>query len=225
MNAVLTVRTALMVPLLFSFVSCASLSQDIVTDLSQRDPATRQIIEVFPANNKIFEACLIAWERRNSAWQRVLGPWPAVIGRKGLAPAGEKREGDGRTPSGIYPVGLAFGREVRLKTGLGYRQSTPEDVWVDDVKSVQYNQWIKGVPQADSFEKMLRDDGLYDLGAVIDYNTATLVPGNGSAIFLHIWRDAGRKPTAGCVALRKDRLRRLLSWFEAEKKPQVVLGK
>jgi L,D-peptidoglycan transpeptidase YkuD (ErfK/YbiS/YcfS/YnhG family) len=71
---------------------------------------------------------------------------------------------------------------------------------------------------------MLRPDGLYDIGAVIEYNTSPVVPGQGSAIFLHIWRDGGRKPTAGCVALEKSRLRRLLAWLRADMKPVVFLG-
>jgi len=71
---------------------------------------------------------------------------------------------------------------------------------------------------------MLRADGLYDAGAVIEYNTDPVVPGLGSAIFLHIWREDGAKPTAGCVALPEDRLRELLGWLDAEAAPVIFLG-
>jgi L,D-peptidoglycan transpeptidase YkuD (ErfK/YbiS/YcfS/YnhG family) len=47
----------------------------------------------------------------------------------------------------------------------------------------------------------------------------------GSAIFLHIWREAGRKPTAGCVALSETRLRKLLAWLDAGAAPVIILGR
>ena len=76
---------------------------------------------------------------------------------------------------------------------------------------------------AASYETMLRSDGLYDLGAVIRYNMDPVVSGQGSAIFIHIWRNGGRKPTAGCVALDQGRLRKLLGWLDANKHPAVWL--
>ena len=152
-----------------------------------------------------------------------MGPWPAVVGRNGFAPVNEKREGDGRTPSGIYPLGTAFGKEVWVKTDLIYRQAGADDIWVDDVNSVQYNRWVKLPPRAASYETMSRSDGLYDLGIVIEYNTDPVVPGDGSAIFLHIWRGGGEKPTAGCVAMERVHLRQLLAWLRAERGPVIVL--
>ena len=153
----------------------------------------------------------------------MLGPWPAVVGRNGIASLHEKKEGDGKTPSGAYPIVMAFGKEAVLKTGLVYRQTMDDDIWIDDSTSDQYNCWVKLPTKAASYEKMRRKDGLYDLGAVIAYNIEPVVPGNGSAIFLHVWRDYGRKPTAGCVALDRGHLRRLLKWLRADKKPEVVI--
>lgn len=146
----------------------------------------------------------------------------AVIGRNGLAPSGEKREGDSRTPSGTYALGTAFGYFPSVKTGLDYLQTGADDFWVDDASSDQYNQWVKGSPRANSFEKLKRDDGLYKLGVVIEYNTHPVVPGAGSAIFLHVWRHYDH-PTAGCVALSERHLRRLLRHLDKTSQPVIIL--
>jgi len=209
---------------LLALVACSSCAT-LPPALRGLDPTTRQAVVVTSRGANFFEASLSAWERAGRGWRRILGPWPAVVGRSGFALRGEKREGDGRTPSGIFAIGTAFGRDAARPTGLSYRQATPEDFWVDDVSSAQYNQWVRGRPLASSFETMLREDGLYDLGTVIEYNTNPVVPGLGSAIFVHIWRDGGKKPTAGCVALSRPRLAKLLSWLDAEKIPVVVLGR
>ena len=121
-------------------------------------------------------------------------------------------------------MGPAFGREEDLKTGLAYRELTSDDFWIDDIGSPRYNDWVQGIPHdAASYETMLRPDGLYDVGAVIRYNMDPVVSGQGSAIFIHIWRNGGRKPTAGCVALDEGRLRKLLAWLDVKKNPAVWL--
>lgn len=185
--------------------------------------ATQQVIEIVPSGENIFKAVITGWSYEKKTWQRIFGPWPAVIGRNGLAPDGEKREGDGRTPSGTYRITRAFGTAKELNTGLDYRQTTGDDVWIDDSASTRYNEWAILPTDAASYERMKRDDGLYDLGAVIEYNTSPVVPGHGSAIFIHIWRDNGNAPTAGCVALDRIRLKRLLKWLRAERSPVIIL--
>ena len=136
---------------------------------------------------KIGEAA--AWERDgNGRWKPVFGPLRAVIGKKGFAPAGEKSEGDGRTPSGLFRLGFAFGYGPSPPTRMPYRQAQDDTIWVDDANSPDYNQWTKkGATRASSFEWMRRKDGLYRFGIVIEYNMNPVVSGKGSAIFLHIW--------------------------------------
>lgn len=179
-----------------------------------------QVIVVEPLTGS--QARVTAWELRDGWWHQTLHTMPAVVGRNGIAPAGEKREGDGRTPSGTYPLGLAFGYAPSIETKLKYRQSTDEDHWVDDSKSPQYNRWVNGTPDASSFEEMKRDDDLYEYGAVIEYNTAPIVPGNGSAIFMHVWRGPD-KSTSGCVALSRDNLKDILAWLDESKHPVITL--
>lgn len=161
---------------------------------------------------------------REGTWVEVFRSAEVAIGRNGFAPQGEKREGDGRTPSGIFPLRLAFGYPDRLDSKMPYRQATPTDVWVDDPASPNYNRWVqKDLAQASSFELMRRDDDLYKYGIVIEYNTEEVVPGAGSAIFFHVWSGPGRN-TAGCVATREDHLVELLRWLDPARRPWIVLG-
>ena len=138
------------------------------------------------------------------------------------AVAGEKKEGDGKTPSGIFPIGPAFGYAPSIDTGLLYRQATENDFWVDDEHSVQYNKWVRGAPAANSFERMKRFDGLYQYGIVIGYNMHPVIPGAGSAIFIHVWRKYN-SPTSGCVALNQRNLRKILRWLDRHYQPVILL--
>lgn len=153
-----------------------------------------------------------------------MNPIAAVAGVGGFAPPGWKTEGDGRTPSGIYPLEAAFGSAPKPETHMDYRQTTGSDVWVDDVGSPDYNTWTKkGETRATSFEEMERADGLYRYGIVIGYNRNPVVKGRGSAIFIHL-RKGKRKPTAGCVAVAERDMLSLLAWLDARQKPLVVMG-
>ena len=170
-------------------------------------------------------ASLECWEKVGKKWYRVFESIPAVVGRNGLTSYDdEKIEGDGRTPTGIFKLRRAFGYLPTVQTGLSYSQVTDSDVWVDDPNSPQYNQWVRGTPHAKSFEKLRRDDDLYKYAIVIEYNTDPIVPGKGSAIFLHVWRD-DQTPTAGCVAVSEEDLLKLLTWLKADSEPIIVLTK
>jgi len=166
---------------------------------------------------------VLTWERREKDWLAVFPAMPAVIGRNGFAPPGEKAEGDGRSPSGTFPLGTAFGYGPSVPTKLAYRQATENDYWVDDPASPQYNQWVTGMPQANSFERMKRDDDLYRYGIVIEYNRPATVRGEGSAIFMHVWRGPD-SPTSGCVALSPENLLKILGWLDRSRNPVIVLG-
>lgn len=122
------------------------------------------------------------------------------LGRSGVTAA--KREGDGASPAGTWPMLALHYRADRLPapaTGLPMRPISRGDGWCDDPASPAYNQRVT-LPFEASHEKMWREDGLYDALIVLGYNMEAPVPGLGSAIFLHIARpDFG--PTEGCVAL------------------------
>lgn len=131
--------------------------------------------------------------------------WPggstrAAIGRAGVSR--HKVEGDGATPEGVFPLVAAFYRADRvspLRTRLPMQALAPNDAWVDDPVDSNYNRLV-GLPYPAHTEAMWLDDAVYDLLVVIGYNTAPVVPGAGSAIFLHVARP-DFAPTSGCIAV------------------------
>lgn len=140
---------------------------------------------------------------------------PCAIGRGGACPAADKREGDGMTPLGAWPVRAALFRPDRAVPPAGlalpWRWLRPDDGWSDDPADAGYNRPIRH-PREFSAERLWRDDGLYDVIVTLGHNDAPPLPGMGSAIFLHCWNDA--KPTEGCVAIDKAALIALLPLLE-----------
>ena len=181
----------------------------------------RQAIVVQDRQNG-FSTQLELWSKDNDFWQKI-HEYTAVIGQNGFAPSGEKREGDNRTPSGTYNLGQAFGYFSSSDTKMPYRQLTENDYWVDDPSSSQYNTWVYGVPSARSYERLKRSDSMHKYGIVITYNTNPVVSGNGSAIFLHVWRSAGTG-TAGGIALAEDDLVQVLRSLDPAKDPRIILN-
>ena len=123
-----------------------------------------------------------------------------AVGRAGIAQKTE--EGDGVTPLGRFAVRRVLYRADRLsrpKTALQVRMIMPGDGWCDAPSDRRYNQPVT-LPYDASAEKMWREDSLYDVVAVLGFNDAPVVPGKGSALFLHVAR-ADYAPTQGCVAL------------------------
>lgn len=132
------------------------------------------------------------------------------LGRSGLT--ADKREGDGATPIGVWPLRRVFFRPDRVAppaTALPVSPIAPDDGWCDDPAHPDYNRAVR-LPHPASCEKMWRDDPLYDVVVVLGHNDDPPVPGLGSAIFLHV-ADAGGKPTQGCVALDLPHLLAVLS--------------
>ncbi|MET0249689.1 MAG: L,D-transpeptidase family protein [Sphingobium sp.] len=136
------------------------------------------------------------------------------IGRGGACAAADKREGDGCTPIGQWPL-----RAVLLRPGsvdpqdvrLPWRYIRPNDGWSDDPRDPAYNRPVR-LPRPSSAEPLIRDDGAYDVVIVLGHNDAPPVPGRGSAIFFHL--SEGR-PTAGCVAIERADMLRLLPFVGA----------
>jgi L,D-peptidoglycan transpeptidase YkuD (ErfK/YbiS/YcfS/YnhG family) len=134
---------------------------------------------------------------------------PCAIGTGGFKAA--KREGDGATPLGTYRLLHGYFRKDRLPRpllALPLRATRPDDGWCDDPQSPAYNHPLK-LPAKAGHEKMWREDQLYDLVIVLDYNIFPRHKTRGSAIFMHCAR-LDLAPTAGCIALRPADMRRLL---------------
>ena len=125
-----------------------------------------------------------------------------ALGRGGVAAMGTKREGDGATPAGLWPMRRLFYRADRMATPatrLPVTALTPTDGWCDAPGDAAYNQLVQH-PYPASAEHLWREDEVYDLIVVLGFNDAPVVAGRGSAIFLHVARP-DYSPTDGCVAL------------------------
>ena len=134
----------------------------------------------------------------------------AAIGRGSVRAV--KREGDGATPVGRFPVRLVMyraDRTFRPCTSLPVRAIRKTDGWCEDSSDRNYNRRIT-LSGDDNQDRLTRDDHLYDLVLVLGYNDRPRVKGKGSAIFVHLAR-AGYAPTAGCIALSRRDLLALLA--------------
>lgn len=166
------------------------------------------------------KAAMTLCQRQGLIWKaRFTSPFEAVVGKNGIALAGEKKEGDLKTPAGLYPIGEAFGTHP-LALKMDYKYITLEDKFIDDVTHKQYNTWVSGSTDAKSYESMLIQP--YTYGTVVNYNMNPIVAGEGSAIFIHLWRSPS-SPTAGCIALGKKDLLRMLHWLDKSQHPYILV--
>lgn len=147
---------------------------------------------------------------RNGTLHTPHGAFDCRIGRAGLT--ANKREGDLMTPIGSFPLRWCYFRPDRFKTPpetrLPLLEITENDGWCDDAAHPLYNQPVS-LPFEARHEKLWREDALYDLVIPLGYNDDPVMPGRGSAIFLHMQRPDG-VGTEGCLALTRDDLLALL---------------
>ena len=146
---------------------------------------------------------------------------PVALGRGGIL--ANKREGDGGTPRGTFrPRQLWWraDRHLRPRTFLPVRPIRAEDAWCEDPDDRHYNQPVQ-LPPAHGGDRLKRDDHLYDFIVEIDHNTRPRIAGHGSAVFLHLARE-NFGPTAGCVAMTRSAMLRLLLLLSPQTK--IIIG-
>ncbi|MGC4024919.1 MAG: hypothetical protein QM744_07035 [Mesorhizobium sp.] len=134
--------------------------------------------------------------------------FPCALGRGGIKML--KHESDGGTPLASMRLLRGYIRDGRFpyRSALPLERISPTLGWCEVPDDRNYNRPVR-MPYAASHERMLRDDDLYDGCIVLDWNIRPRVRGKGSAIFFHLARP-GFQPTAGCVAVSKPVMRRLL---------------
>lgn len=141
-----------------------------------------------------------------------------ALGRGG--PSVFKREGDGATPSYrvLKPIcGFFRGdRVVRPTSALEFDLIDADDGWCDAPSNANYNMPVN-LPFGASHEVMMRNDQLYDIGVVLNWNMPSTGRrrNRGSAIFMHICKP-GYQPTEGCIALKEADMRWLLKHINIE---------
>ena len=136
-----------------------------------------------------------------------------VLGKAGVIAAADKREGDNRSPVGVWMIRQVLYRPDVYPNGpttaLPVAAMAPDDGWCDAPGDPAYNRPVK-LPYPASAERLWRDDQVYDLVGILAHNDDPPVPGMGSAIFLHLARE-DYSGTEGCVALAREDLEALLA--------------
>lgn len=180
------------------------------------------------------------YEKRGGQWQAAGTAWTGRLGASGLSwgrglhpvPAGAamKREGDNRSPAGVFDLGGAWGyaAQIRKHPKLFYHQVTSRDLWVEDPASPHYNRFLT-LPHEprtpwEKKQQMNQNDPPHALKLFIAHNAPPkVVPGAGSSIFFHIWRGNGSRATAGCTTMAEANLESLIARIDPTKRPIYVL--
>jgi L,D-peptidoglycan transpeptidase YkuD (ErfK/YbiS/YcfS/YnhG family) len=235
----MTLRTFALLLVAMLSGACAS-STRVASEVSPLDQSGQLVLVVTPgwdANR----GTLRRFERNGAGWREVGTATAVTIGRTGaawglgLSPAQadgpQKREGDGRSPAGVFAIGEAFGYPGSFDTGLDYHAMRDSHWCVDVNGSPLYNrivdanevgaEAVKG-----SSEPMRRDlhadgDQRYRLGFVIEHNAGGADMG-GSCIFGHIWKSP-EDSTTGCTAMSDADMQLLLRWLRKDRSPRFAL--
>ena len=186
----------------------------------------QQIIVVTAPTWTSTSGSLTTYEKVDGQWRIVQAALPTRLGRGGFS--ADHHEGDGTTPAGSFPVTGIMGRQPDPGVRFHYRQLVPGDCWVSDATSPAYNQLVGASPCAKPNEDMYAIGvGPYRYLATVGYNVEPIVPGLGSAIFLHRhqYDSAGRTvPTSGCVSLSEADLLAVLRWLDPNLHSRILMG-
>ena len=194
---------------------------------------TKQLLLVSATDFNTSIASMQVYEFSDHKWKKVFKPMQVNLGRTGLAwgkgiiPFAHKeeeplkKEGDGKSPAGLFSLDFFFGYEQN-DFKYPYIQANEQTLCIDDVGSSYYNQIIEHTNPAQfkSFEYMKRDDKQYKLGISVGHNKSNQQM-HGSCIFIHIQRKQN-SPTAGCTSLEENELLKVMRWLDKAKHPLLL---
>lgn len=195
-----------------------------------------QVLFVKTTSYNTIKGMMLLYERKSikSKW-KLVDSFAVTVGRSGLAKdvtsnlsfsdtAPVKHEGDGKSPSGIFKLGKVFSYQNMQNLHMPFVQVDTNFYCVDDVASSYYNTLINpdtAKRDYNSFEYMKRKDSLYEYGIWVLYNSSPVTSGNGSCIFLHVWRNEN-SGTAGCTAMSKEHILELIHWLDKKRNPVLL---
>ncbi|WP_313347759.1 hypothetical protein [Stenotrophomonas sp.] len=237
-------RSALAVVLVASALPAAALGSPVAPVQD-----TRQMIVVTTDGWDATHGALQAYSFDDTkGWQAEGPPFEVAVGRSGSAwgvglrpnstdagaqRPGEpvKREGDGRSPAGMFSIGTAFGYAGKADTALPYQPMLASSYCMDVPDSKYYNrivdadvvgsEAVEGSTEPMRLDLHNKGDVRYREGFVIEHNPGGEA-GRGSCIFAHLWRAPG-EATAGCTAMQPEHMHALLKWLDPAAKPVFVL--
>jgi L,D-peptidoglycan transpeptidase YkuD (ErfK/YbiS/YcfS/YnhG family) len=227
----------LLVSLVALSVLCAQVKKPVMAAVKTSFAESLQVVAVTTRDWNATTGRARLFERKDlhSKWKAVGDEFPVVVGRTGLAWARDsapekaiqfKNEGDGKSPAGMFPLTFAFGSSIQPEqVTLPYTRLEQYTECVDDVASRHYNTIVDRMKVGNfdwkSSEKMLAVGPQYDVGVFVAYNSYPTRRGEGSCIFLHVWKDPA-SATSGCTAMQRSRLERILTWLEPKSNPYLV---
>jgi L,D-peptidoglycan transpeptidase YkuD (ErfK/YbiS/YcfS/YnhG family) len=183
----------------------------------------RQIILSYNQNQSETTGQLVGFEKIEGKWQSTFDTIDVNFGKNGFALYNEKMEGDGKSPTGVFEVGKAFGYADDIPHNIDFITLNENHYWDSDSKSATYNQLLTEKPATSLMEVMRRKDHLYKYGIIIEYNTKQAIPEKGSAIFLHVQRRKAAY-TSGCISMEEEDIIRLIEWLNSSQQPMIVMG-
>ncbi|WP_058187097.1 L,D-transpeptidase family protein [Terracidiphilus gabretensis] len=237
--------------LLLGATGTLALSAQATAAQSEVFTHSTQMIVVTTSSWNAVDGRLQRFERNtpNEKWKLTGKPISIVVGRSGMgwgigllatdapgirtASEPEKKEGDGKSPAGVFALGTAFGYAPQPLPGLKlqYLSLTSSTECVDDVRSKYYNRIVdhSTITSDWNSSEHMRDAGQsYKWGVVIDHNSTVRgsddrspVTAGGSCVFMHIWAGPSQG-TAGCTAMPQGELEGVLLWLDPARKPLLV---
>jgi L,D-peptidoglycan transpeptidase YkuD (ErfK/YbiS/YcfS/YnhG family) len=235
-----------MKPALLLALACLALPvgcawQRVASSEASHWRQARQLVLVTTADWSADRGLLRRYDRTSHGWRQVGDAQPVMLGRNGSAwglglhdagrPGPVKREGDGRSPAGVFAIGEAFGYAPTAHTSLPYAPMQASNYCVDVSGSPLYNRIVDAdvvgaAAVAQATEPMRRDlhaggDQRYRLGFVIRHNIQA-APMAGSCIFAHLWKSPD-DPTTGCTAMAPAAMDAVLGWLQPARNPVFVL--
>lgn len=225
--------------IILAFLLAAPLRAQVPADSSQA------ILGIADGWNSSSVTLSMVEKNAQGRWVRVLGPFPGRLGKNGLVwglglhgnPRGAsvKREGDGRSPAGVFALGglwVTAKEPVARHASLPLVRVGPNDLWVSDASMPKlYNRHVRlDHPASTPWERreqMRQNDYPHSIKLLICHNTQERrggpVAGAGSSIFFHIWRNNGVSPTAGCTSMAETHLRALIRRLDPARRPVYIL--
>jgi L,D-peptidoglycan transpeptidase YkuD (ErfK/YbiS/YcfS/YnhG family) len=227
---------------IFFLLLIIQVSAQSITTYNNYLQNTNQVLFVKADSDSTINGTMFLYERKNHHKQwKLKDSFDIVVGKNGLGKDATasvnlnnikpvKHEGDGKSPAGIFPLGPVFSYHKLKHVHMPFVQVDTNFYCVDDVSSNYYNTLIRqdtAERNFNSFEYMRRQDSLYEYGVWVKYNSNPVTNGNGSCIFIHIWRNKN-SGTTGCTATTKENILRLIYWLNKKKNPvllQIVSNK